>query len=104
MLSSFFLICAIIATVAGTGAAAYIAWCVRRARGYAKPGIEWWKLGASSHALEYELYEPPARLWIDRAQKAHAIVPPAFSSQLLSMCSARHNDSYSRPSMDVDHT
>jgi hypothetical protein len=78
MLSSFFLICAIIATVAGTGAAGYIAWCTRRAREYAKPGIEWWKLGASSRALEYELYEPPAHVWIDRAQKAQAIIPLAF--------------------------
>ena len=78
MLSLFFLVCAMIASVAGTAAALYIAWCVRKAREYAKAGVEWWKLGASSHALEYELYEPPAHLWIDRAQKAQAIVPLAF--------------------------
>jgi hypothetical protein len=78
MLSLLFLICAIIASVAGTVAALYIAWCVGKAREYAKAGVEWWKLGASSRALEYELYEPPAHLWIERAQKAQAIIPLAF--------------------------
>jgi threonine/homoserine/homoserine lactone efflux protein len=78
MLSLLFLICAIIASVVGTGAALYIAWCARKAREHAKPGVEWWKLGASSRALEDELYEPSAALWLRRAQKAQAIIPLAF--------------------------
>jgi hypothetical protein len=78
MLSLLFLICAIIASVAGTFAALYIAWCARKAREHAKAGVEWWKLGASSRAFEYELYEPAAHVWIDRAQKAQAIIPLAF--------------------------
>jgi urease accessory protein UreF len=78
MLSLLFLICAILASGAGTGAALYIAWCARKAREHAKAGVEWWKLGASSRSLEYELYEAPAHLWINRAQKAQSIIPLAF--------------------------
>jgi hypothetical protein len=69
---------AYLAFLTAGGAAAYSTWCVRRARPYAKSDVPRWKLMSSFAGSNYDYYEKPGQIWIERATLAQALIPLGF--------------------------